>query len=306
MALLLTDQEIIERSKSMPAFPKVVTDILATLDDDGANLGSLVNHVERDPVITARILSIANSAAMAGHAGSSVNDVRKAVSLIGLAKIREITLAVSLAEFAHGCRMASYFWEHSVAVGICAMELGRFTHHSSEYALVAGLLHDIGQLWMAHFYPLEFQMVRSAISNGSEGINEIERRYFGVDHCHIGRQLAIHWGLPQAVVDAIYFHHELIRIHPFADGNGRITRIAKNWMLMYNLYPPIFINDAHQKKIYINTLASSFRELNRFPQKWNEHTANFFEQELDRLLINSNLLYDAINKIGLNRKQEQY
>jgi len=108
------------------------------------------------------------------------------------------------------------------------------------------------------------------------------------------------------IAKAIYFHHELIRIHPFADGNGRITRIAKNWMLMYNLYPPIFINDAHQKKIYINTLASSFRELNRFPQKWNEHTANFFEQELDRILINSNLLYDAINKIGLNRKQEQY
>jgi len=208
MALLLTDQEIIERSTGMPAFPKVVTDILATLDDDGANLGSLVGHVERDPVITARILSIANSAALAGHASSSVNDVRKAVSLIGLAKIREITLAVSLAEFAHGCRMASYFWEHSVAVGICAMELGRFTHHSSDYALVAGLLHDIGQLWMAHFYPLEFQMVRSATTTGSEGINEIERRYFGVDHCHIGRQLAIYWGLPKAVVDAIYFHHD--------------------------------------------------------------------------------------------------
>lgn len=208
MALSLSDHEIIERSKSMPAFPRVVTDILATLDDDGATLGSLVNHVERDPVITARILSIANSAAMAGHSGSNVNDVRKAVSLIGLAKIREITLTVSLAEFAHGCRMASYFWEHSVAVGICAMELGRFTHHSADYALVAGLLHDIGQLWMAHFYPLEFQMVRSAISSSNEGINAIERRYFGVDHCHIGRLLATYWGLPQAVVDAIYFHHE--------------------------------------------------------------------------------------------------
>lgn len=208
MALQLSDHEIIERSKSMPAFPKVVTDILATLDDDGATLGSLVSHVEHDPVITARILSIANSAAMAGHSGSNVNDVRKAISLIGLAKIREITLAVSLAEFTHGCRMASYFWEHSVAVGICAMELGRFTHHSADYALVAGLLHDIGQLWMAHFYPLEFQMVRSATSNGNEGINEIERRYFGVDHCHIGRQLATYWGLPQAVVDAISFHHD--------------------------------------------------------------------------------------------------
>jgi len=169
MALQLSDHEIIERSKSMPAFPKVVTDILATLDDDGATLGSLVSHVEHDPVITARILSIANSAAMAGHSGSNVNDVRKAISLIGLAKIREITLAVSLAEFTHGCRMASYFWEHSVAVGICAMELGRFTHHSADYALVAGLLHDIGQLWMAHFYPLEFQLCARRPATATKG-----------------------------------------------------------------------------------------------------------------------------------------
>src|SRR5512146_1801349 len=122
MALQLTDQEIIERAKSMPAFPKVVTDILATLDDDGATLDALVHHVERDPVITARVLSIANSAALAGLGGPAVRDARQAVSRIGLAKIREITLAVSLAEFTHGCRMASYFWEHSVAVGICAQE----------------------------------------------------------------------------------------------------------------------------------------------------------------------------------------
>lgn len=53
------------------------------------------------------------------------------------------------------------------------------------------------------------------------------------------------------IIKAIYFHHELIRIHPFVDGNGRVTRIAKNWMLMHDLYPPIFINNASQKE---NTL----------------------------------------------------
>jgi Fic family protein len=37
------------------------------------------------------------------------------------------------------------------------------------------------------------------------------------------------------IIKAIYFHHELIRIHPFADGNGRVTRIAKNWRLMYDV-----------------------------------------------------------------------
>lgn len=106
------------------------------------------------------------------------------------------------------------------------------------------------------------------------------------------------------IIKAVYFHHELIRIHPFVDGNGRITRVAKNWMLMYDLYPPIFINDAPQKKEYISTLSKSFRQLDTFPKKWNEHTENFFEQELDRLVINATLLYETVNKIGLNRKKK--
>lgn len=105
------------------------------------------------------------------------------------------------------------------------------------------------------------------------------------------------------IIRAIYFHHELIRIHPFADGNGRVTRIAKNWMLMYDLYPPIFINDAPQKKEYIAALSKSFRELDNSPKKWNEYTEKFFEQELDRLLVNATLLYETVNKIGQEREK---
>lgn len=107
------------------------------------------------------------------------------------------------------------------------------------------------------------------------------------------------------IIRAIYFHHELIRVHPFVDGNGRVTRIAKNWMLMYDLYPPIFINDAPQKKEYITTLANSFKELMNQPNKWNDYTEQFFEQELDRLLVNATLLYDSINLIGINREKSQ-
>lgn len=106
------------------------------------------------------------------------------------------------------------------------------------------------------------------------------------------------------IIRAIYFHHELIRIHPFVDGNGRVTRIAKNWILMYNLYPPIFINDAPQKKEYINTLANSFKELMNHPKNWNFYTEAFFEQELDRLLINASLLYESINLIGKDRENK--
>jgi Fic family protein len=104
------------------------------------------------------------------------------------------------------------------------------------------------------------------------------------------------------IIRAIYFHHELIRIHPFVDGNGRVTRVAKNWMLMYDLYPPIFINDTPQKKEYITTLSNSFKELLTNPNKWNQSTALFFEQELDRILFNAKLLYESIDLIGKDRE----
>lgn len=107
------------------------------------------------------------------------------------------------------------------------------------------------------------------------------------------------------VIRAIYLHHELIRIHPFVDGNGRVTRIAKNWILMYNMYPPIFINDALEKKEYIDTLSKSFSEVNKNCTFWNEFTHLFFEQELDRLIKNLIFLYDSINAIGKVRKNNQ-
>ena len=106
------------------------------------------------------------------------------------------------------------------------------------------------------------------------------------------------------IIRSIYFHHELIRIHPFADGNGRVTRIAKNWMLMYDLYPPIFINDAPQKKEYISDLANSFKELMTQPNKWNKYTSAFFEHELDRILVNAALLFESINLVGKNREKK--
>jgi Fic family protein len=101
---------------------------------------------------------------------------------------------------------------------------------------------------------------------------------------------------------AIYFHHELIRIHPFVDGNGRTTRIAKNWMLMYNLYPPIFVKDEADNKEYIETLSLSFHELEKNPEKWNIHTEDFFKQEINRIYSNTDMIYNLIQKIGnLNR-----
>jgi len=101
------------------------------------------------------------------------------------------------------------------------------------------------------------------------------------------------------IIKAIYLHHELIRIHPFIDGNGRATRIAKNWILMYNLYPPIFIKDKIEKKEYITALSQSFRSVEKNNLVWNKETKLFFHQEMNR--ISSSIDY-ILKKIRLENK----
>jgi len=108
------------------------------------------------------------------------------------------------------------------------------------------------------------------------------------------------WNLKEIkhpLIKAIYLHHELIRIHPFVDGNGRTTRIAKNWILMYNLYPPIMIKDAIDKKEYITSLNQSFNTLIRNNTSWNQHTEHFFMRELARVSISIDYIINEIKKI---------
>jgi HD-like signal output (HDOD) protein len=214
MPLRLSQDEIIERASLLPAFPKVVADILATIDDDNATVSALIELVESDPVITARVLSLANSAAKSGSWRKGLRDMHVAVSLIGLSRLRQIVVSLSLADFARETRVHRGYWDHSVAVGVASQELARLrtlqdsSLVSVDYALVAGLLHDLGFLWMARFYPLEYQMARQAMAQPGESNLDIERHYFGVDHCEIGRVLASGWGLPSSIIEAIAGHHQ--------------------------------------------------------------------------------------------------
>ncbi len=104
--------------------------------------------------------------------------------------------------------------------------------------------------------------------------------------------------LPHPILRAIYFHHELIRIHPFSDGNGRVTRVAKNWMLMYDLYPPIYINTGEDKLAYISGLADSFAALEREPECFGPAQDAFFRAELARLRKNASELHEVVVAAG--------
>lgn len=206
----VTREEVIAQRDALPVFPRVIDDILATLDDPDANVGLLVAHVSRDPVLAAQVFSIANSAASHSRRDGKVRDLYTATSLIGLSRLRQTTIVTSLSGFLRGALppgLAPGFWEHSAATGVCARQLAQHVHQPGDAALIAGLLHDIGQLWLFRFQPEAFMAAWQAAERREMTIDAAERARFGVDHATIGAWLAESWDLPAPVCAAIRHHH---------------------------------------------------------------------------------------------------
>jgi Fic family protein len=59
--------------------------------------------------------------------------------------------------------------------------------------------------------------------------------------------------LVHPLITASVFHHKFIEIHPFDDGNGRLSRILMNLILMQSGYPPVIIK-TEKKADYYNTI----------------------------------------------------
>ncbi len=203
---------VIAGSQSLPAFPRIVARILETLNDPDANLNLLGSYIERDPVIAGQVLSQANLASNLRHRGRTVSDVFTAISLVGLARVREVAVLVSLSQVLDEpapAQRPAYFWRHSVAVGVTCMELAHWTKPpvNVDAALIAGLLHDVGQLWLQRFRPTQFAQARAqAVQNGVD-ITAAERALFGVDHGEIGAWIAESWGLTPEIAAAVAHHH---------------------------------------------------------------------------------------------------
>lgn len=76
---------------------------------------------------------------------------------------------------------------------------------------------------------------------------------------------------------AAYVHHEIVKIHPFIDGNGRTARLLTNLLLMKKGFPPIIIENKERKKYFALLEKAHFGNLIAF--------TNFIARKLEQSLI---------------------
>ncbi len=203
---------LIEEAENLPVLPHIAMEILERIEDPMSMLEDFKNLIEKDQVLTMRILRLANSAYY-GYP-REISKISDAIIILGLDTIRSLVLAISTRQMmisnvvTYGLKKGE-LWEHSVCVALMARLIAReLKIEDVEKYFVAGLVHDIGKLVIDSYVRKEREKFISQIKTGGVSITEAEERVIGYNHSFIGAEIAKTWKLPDFIVSTIKYHHD--------------------------------------------------------------------------------------------------
>jgi putative nucleotidyltransferase with HDIG domain len=210
MGPLLTS--IAARADELPTLPQIVVRLLTLLDNRETSAEDIHRVLERDPVLSGKVLRLVNSAFYG--LPNKVTGVRQAVVILGFRTVRSLVISSSVFDLFRPGASSGFsrisFWSHSVGVASVSRLLARQEPGlDPEAAFVAGLLHDLGKLVMDQYAPQEFKQVVEGARARKLSFRQVEQELLDSEHGEIGGWLAQRWNLPSELCQAIAHHHEV-------------------------------------------------------------------------------------------------
>jgi len=204
-------KQYVQQITQLPTIPVVAEQILKLVHDERTSVDKLSNIIENDPPITAKILSVANSAFF-GYK-TMTRTIHDSILRIGFNNVRDVALGVSLMtvfEDREG-RLRAFDYQrifnHSVTVGAVAQMISKgLKLKFTDEIFMNGILHDLGYLVLNKYFPDTYMQVLGVFEKIKD-LLEAEEAVFDFTHAEIGAWLAEKWNLPEGVKNAVLYHH---------------------------------------------------------------------------------------------------
>ena len=207
----MTPQDLVTRNVRLVSLPEVCIQVQALSGSSHTTANDIADVVSKDTALTTRLLKLVNSAYFS--LPRKIDTVSRAVNMIGMRELRNLTLAASAAEVFSNIPpdlvdMAG-FWQHSVYTGLLARNLAQCCNVlHSERLFTAGLLHDVGRLLMFMKVPEETSRAEALRLQSKRDICKIEEDLVGFSHAEVGEALLLHWNMPDNLCASIRYHHD--------------------------------------------------------------------------------------------------
>ena len=203
-------QRVLDAVDHMPAFPRSVERIIALTRDIDCDPKEIVEVLEGDPIMAARVLRTINSAFYA--LPRPISSVTHALVMLGINTIKNLALAISAmgmmpARNAAGFDTAAYL-RHSLSVaGVARLLSSRFGDADPNETYIVGLLHDFGKIIFATHLPREFSAALDLSEDENMPLDQAEHHIMGISHAEAGALMVEKWKLPHELGDCIAAHH---------------------------------------------------------------------------------------------------
>jgi len=185
-----------------PLLPSVAVELIQLSRKADVSINEIVNVLERDQVLTADVLRLAQSAVYSSKL--DVRSIQDAVSRVGLARASDLFLRAALESAlfrvsGYGCTLEK-LRQHSIATAEIGRTICRHTRGDEHYAYLCGLLHDVGIAGaiiaigdnLGVTRPIDFDLLWPVLSSV---------------HQQFTIQLASLWGLPVELRTVLRHHH---------------------------------------------------------------------------------------------------
>lgn len=209
----------IEMDSAVPAFSVSAQKLLEVTSQENVAMGEIAEVVQVDPGLTSKYLRLANSSY---YGGKSIANVEDALLRIGMEEVRKLAAAVAVINGTACFREVdlvttinphakidwSLFWLHSLFTARLTEILANAFRLASGKEYLAGLLHDVGKLFMERHFPRDFESATLRAMERGAGLYEAEKQMFDVTHAEVSWALAEKWKLHREICRGIRFHHE--------------------------------------------------------------------------------------------------
>lgn len=180
-----------------PTHAEVALQVRRALEDPDCSSQLLCTLISTEPLLSARVVGLANSVAY-NPGGGSARDLPSAISRIGFSALRSVATAFVVRQMQElpatpeHRALAARLWEHTTHVAALARVIARrVTHQDPEAAFFAGIVHEMGGFYL---------LSRAAAFPGV--LESLAGAWHGSGEARVGRAVLLELGVPTTVLEA--------------------------------------------------------------------------------------------------------
>ncbi len=201
--------EAVRKITALAPTPEMFPLLTRLMRDPAGDVEEVATIARHDMALTATLLQRSNSAARRG--AEPVETVDEAILRLGMHAVLEVVLTLvsqSLYQIPPEARLhLRGLWEHTLLTGVLTRELIRKTDIPRSTAYTAGLLHDIGKVFLMKADPGEYTRTLQKARIHHRACVDQEEADFGTHHASIGGEMLSKWKVPAPIVNAVAYHH---------------------------------------------------------------------------------------------------